>query len=389
MGQKRKDQPGYELAENTRGKFWKKVPVAKSVTGNDIDTSLETVKKDFMVSPHDFREEESVSFTPTEPTIHKGEIYQPTRKEKFILTRGFPGSGKTTWATSWKDKDPENRINVNRDDIRAMIGAPGVGSKDQEETVTNIHNSILEQGLKDGKNIIISDTHLRAKHMKRLLNYAFDHGYDVEIHDFDVDLDELIKRDENREKSVGEDVLRDMWSRFSPKQKTQGKDVIDNAYKSYTQKKQEIEHYSRPYKNDPSNPRAILVDVDGTLANHEGVRNVYDYSKVYDDLPHEDIIRSVQLEAAAGTKVIIMSGREDSCKDDTIRWLEKYDVPFDDVFMRKTGDMRPDWMIKDDLIRENVQDNYYIEYGFDDREQVVEHNRKNGYRIYAVDFGDF
>ena len=39
---------------------------------------------------------------------------------KIIITRGIPGSGKTTWA---KDvvKENSNYIRINRDDLRIML----------------------------------------------------------------------------------------------------------------------------------------------------------------------------------------------------------------------------------------------------------------------------
>lgn len=35
-----------------------------------------------------------------------------------IVLRGLPGSGKSTWAKEWVAGDPDNRVRINRDDIR-------------------------------------------------------------------------------------------------------------------------------------------------------------------------------------------------------------------------------------------------------------------------------
>lgn len=40
---------------------------------------------------------------------------------KIILTRGIPGSGKSTWARAWVEESPETRIRINYDDLRNMM----------------------------------------------------------------------------------------------------------------------------------------------------------------------------------------------------------------------------------------------------------------------------
>ena len=57
--------------------------------------------------------------------------------------------------------------------------------------------------------------------------------------------------------------------------------------------------------------------------------------------------------------------------------------------MRSRGDRRADWLVKDSIIREYIQDNYYVEYCLEDRDQVVQHNRSMGYKVFQVENGDF
>ena len=40
----------------------------------------------------------------------------------ILILRGSQGSGKTTFAKEWVNKDPESRVRFNRDDIRNMLG---------------------------------------------------------------------------------------------------------------------------------------------------------------------------------------------------------------------------------------------------------------------------
>lgn len=303
-------------------------------------------------------------------------------KNNMIITRGVPASGKSTFAREWVSADPDNRIEVNRDNIREMMGFPGRGSKDQEKMVTDIHRAMIASAADSGKSVIVSDTNMVARFVKQITRTGIDAGMDVEIKDFKIDFDTAMKRDRNREDSVGEDVMRDFFQRYPVKNWIDGEKMINdiiNEKRQYT-----------PYNNDPSNPDAIMVDVDGTIAHNNGVRDFYDYTdNVMKDSPDHNVIRAVKIAHDAGIKVIIMSGRGDTAKDATIRWMKKYDVPFDDIYMRADKDMRADWIIKDEMVREHIQDNYHVIWCYDDRNQVVDHHRAMGYQVFQVAPGDF
>lgn len=91
----------------------------------------------------------------------------------------------------------------------------------------------------------------------------------------------------------------------------------------------------------------------------------------------------------AGKTVIVMSGRSDSCRKETAQWLVDNGIPYEHLFMRKNGDMRADWIVKDELIRKHVHNRYNVVYCLDDRNQVVDHNRDMGYRVFQVAPGNF
>lgn len=143
-----------------------------------------------------------------------------------------------------------------------------------------------------------------------------------------------------------------------------------------------------PVIQNKSLPHAIIVDIDGTLANHEGIRSPYDYSKVLDDKPHEDIIWLVN-KLSETHIVLFVSGRSEECRDDTTHWLIRY---FTDVAsslrMRKADDKRKDSIVKYEILQELIKE-YSIEYVFDDRDQVVKMWREAGLRCLQVAPGNF
>ena len=68
----------------------------------------------------------------------------------MIVTRGFPASGKTTWAEKWVAENSDNRVNINRDNIRKMMNFPAIGNKEQENMVTAIAQSVISQAFEQG-----------------------------------------------------------------------------------------------------------------------------------------------------------------------------------------------------------------------------------------------
>lgn len=307
---------------------------------------------------------------------------------QVIITVGLPASGKTTFANMWVAEDPENRVNVNRDDAREFIGIDirknGIGTPEEEATVTQINLAKMKGAIREGKDVIVSDTNLRSQSVGGMLEELLpDVGVSSKV--FNVDFDELLRRDRERmakgERGVGETILRKIHKSF------QKAPNFDNLVK-----KKMLWHEGAswaPYPNNPNNPAAILVDIDGTVAHTNGKRSPYDYTKVHvDDV--DEMVRATVISAhTSGRKVIFMSGREDSCREETAAWLDKYNIPHDELHMRATKDMRPDWVIKDELVREHVFPKHYVEYALDDRNQVVDHHRRMGMKVLQVQPGDF
>lgn len=303
---------------------------------------------------------------------------------KMIITRGIPASGKSTWAASWVAEDAQNRMEINRDSIRAIMGFPAVGNASQEQAVTNVQREMIAAAMSNNKDMVISDTNLREKYIKNFISIAMDNNYEVEVKDFVISFDEAVARDKNREDSVGEDVIRTMYTKFPHKRWKSGADMVQEV----VAKRKKAKH--TPYINDQNNPQAVLVDIDGTIAINDGHRSYYDYSEaVMGDKTNDAVIHAVRCAHAAGVKIIIMSGREDVCKEHSIKWMENHSIPFDEVHFRKTGDKRPDWIVKDEMVREHIENRYNIMYCYDDRDQVVQHHRDMGYTVFQVAPGDF
>lgn len=150
-----------------------------------------------------------------------------------------------------------------------------------------------------------------------------------------------------------------------------------------------------PYVPDLSKPIAIIVDIDGTLA-HRTDRSPYDYTRVGED--HLDSTIANLVFDWVGTNVfrhvLIVTGRDHTCSDDTAEWLFRHAVDHDGLFMRPAeavdrGNKLPDWIIKLNIFNEYIRHQYNVQFVLDDRNQVVEMWRALGLKCLQVEPGDF
>lgn len=135
---------------------------------------------------------------------------------------------------------------------------------------------------------------------------------------------------------------------------------------------------------------AIIVDIDGTVAKRNE-RGIHEYHRVDEDSPHQKIIDLLHAISLARPRVrfIFVSGRPDSCFEATREWLWKNDLPVDALLMRKTGDYRKDFIVKQEIYDEHIKGKYHVWFVLDDRNQVVDMWRENGLVCMQVAPGNF
>lgn len=141
-------------------------------------------------------------------------------------------------------------------------------------------------------------------------------------------------------------------------------------------------------------PRAVLFDVDGTLALRDetdpNVRHFAAWDRVGEDLPNAAVIELARLVAESGRyRLIVMSGRDEVCRWQTEMWLTAQGVTFDELHMRPHKDNRPDFEVKEELYRKHIDGRYEVAFIVDDRAQVVRRWREMGLTCLQVAEGDF
>lgn len=274
------------------------------------------------------------------------------------MLKGIPASGKSTWA---KEKAKDGRYKrINKDDLRAMIDG-GKWSRSNEKKIIEIRNLMIDNFLEGGFHVIVDDTNFNPSHESALRAIAKRHNALFETKLFDVDLQEAIKRDLQRQNSVGEKVIKDMYYKYV--------------------------HKVEPIEQDYNLPQAVIFDIDGTLAKMHN-RSPYDWDKVMLDKRNAAVFKMYLALQAQGYKILICTGRDGVCEQKTREWLTMNGIFFDEFMIRPEGNMEKDSIIKQRMLDDLVQ-RYNIVGVFDDRDQVVEMWRQNGLTCFQVDYGNF
>jgi predicted kinase len=149
----------------------------------------------------------------------------------LTVTRGLPGSGKTTWAREQQRTTTLRAARVNRDDLRRSMHGGMTGANWAERQVTLSQHAAIEALLRAGFDVICDDTNLRRRVVRDLFDLARRCGADFVVRDFtDVPLDVCIERDRARSEPerVGEQVIRDMHRRYLAGQGV-GRQTVDNS----------------------------------------------------------------------------------------------------------------------------------------------------------------
>ena len=301
----------------------------------------------------------------------------------LVITRGLPGCGKTTYARAGVAVDPDTRARCNRDDFRDMLHAERGRGDRAERQVTAAQHAAVAALLARGVDVIVDDMNLRSRYARDLRAIATSAGAEFVVVDLtDVPVDECVARDALRPAPahVGEDAIRSLYDRYVrgrahplplPDEPVAGTGI------------------PIPYEPPADGTRAVLVDIDGTVAVMCD-RSPYDESLVGDDTPNEPVVATVRALANAGYAIVFLSGRTDGCRAATEKWLGQHiAVPYAGLFMRPAGDTRKDSIVKLELFDRHVRYRYSVALVLDDRRQVVDAWRAIGLTVFQVAPGDF
>ena len=143
-----------------------------------------------------------------------------------------------------------------------------------------------------------------------------------------------------------------------------------------------------------------VFDLDGTLSivgdrvghlNEDPPNWDAFYARCGEDDVHRNVMRLYSiLHHNADGRIIILTGRRESCRQDTIRWFGKWNIPRPAyLLMRPNGDYVHDTELKPRLLRDIGATPDTVTGIFEDRNSVVKEWRRLGYTCFQVAEGDF
>lgn len=303
---------------------------------------------------------------------------------KIIVLQGPPACGKSTRAQELLVKYGfDKAVIVCRDSIREACGEYWVTSR--ENYISDVEEFSVKNALARDLIPIIDATNLNPKTVEKWKKLAEEYKAEIEWIEVVEPYKVALQRDSNpdRKRPVGKKVLRNFYMKYYP-----------HLIAPMTDERQMIEFTSKP--------KAIIVDIDGTIALRDG-RSPFDYEKVYTDkVDHRMAHLLKSLADECEYTVFFVTGREDigNCRQKTSDWLNDniYPVrghngfvPVDNwrLLMRAEGDHRPDDVVKKELYENRIAPWYDVVIVFDDRDKVVKMWRDLGLLCGQVYYGDF
>lgn len=294
---------------------------------------------------------------------------------KAIFTIGVSGSGKSTWALERQKEfavvQNEPCIIIERDEFRKQFVEHSIPeydrdkhslwqfykfSKSNEAEINLMIEKEIGTAIDIEAHIIFANTNLNRNKLNTDIDKMKALGFDIEIHSMIVPFETAVKQDLHRLNSVGRDFIEKQWLQWLDLREYNG--ILKYAPDSFKRK-------------------AILVDIDGTIAD-KGNRAPFDWSRVLEDKPISPIIDFVRhyqetTYSEFGYTIIFLSGRDEICREDTYTWLKYngFDGNYFKLFMRPHGNYEKDSIIKERIFFTEIADNYNVKFVLDDRKQVI------------------
>jgi len=299
---------------------------------------------------------------------------------QILILVGAPGSGKSTFARYFL-RTEENWMRLCRDDFRAMHFAAGNMSNHEERLIAEMIDTAVETLLLKRSNVLIDATHCRREYFDHYIE-RFNHLADISFKIFDIDAATLAERCDKRYRNTGKLVPASVLKKF-----IEELEVL----------KKEFDFTPRPKVaarepvavQDTGLPKAILCDLDGTLALMRD-RNPYDATRCDEDDLNEPVAGVLRSYYGNGYQILLISGREERFYQPTVRFLEKHSISYHHLWMRKSKDFRKDAIIKREIFDAEIAGKFFIEFVLDDRNQVVEMWRKElQLPCFQVNYGNF
>lgn len=144
--------------------------------------------------------------------------------------------------------------------------------------------------------------------------------------------------------------------------------------------------------------QAFICDLDGTLCNNAHRRHLVEHKpKMFakfhdacvDDIPNLHVKIVYRALREAGYASVLTTGRPDSHMDQTLSWLERWQIDFDQLIMRPVDNKDSDECLKRGYLQQIIEMGWNPILALDDRTRIVNTWRRQGVPCFQVAPGDF
>lgn len=271
-------------------------------------------------------------------------------ENKIIVLQGPPASGKSTYARELA-KAGTPYVIVNRDSIRESRGEYWIPN--QEDYISDMEEYAVRSAIKRGLIPIIDATNLNPKTIEKWENLAKELNCEIEYKKFYIPFKEALERDSKRERSVGKKVLINFYTKYF-----------------YDEFVKEVGYDDRIINKGNHKTPCVIIDLDGTVALHRN-RLPYDWNKLDSDEFDPRMLQIIYKLHLAAVKIIFLTGRPNSVRDETEKWIKKYIWSDFNLIMRPTNDNRSGDIVKKELWEKYVEPNYNTLCVFEDSNKCV------------------
>lgn len=289
-------------------------------------------------------------------------------ENKIIVLVGPPASGKSTYARELA-KAGTPYVIVNRDSIREGRGEYWV--PDQEDYISDMEEYAVRSAIKRGLIPIIDATNLNPKTIEKWENLAKELNCEIEYKKFYIPFKEALERDSKRERSVGKKVLIKFYTKYF-----------------YDEFVKEVGYDDRIINKGNHKTPCVILDLDGTSALHRN-RLPYDWNKLDSDEFDPRMLQIIYKLHLAAIKIIFLTGRPNSVREETEKWIKKYIWSDFNLIMRPTDDNRSGDIVKKELWEKYIEPNYNTLCVFEDSNKCVNMWRDLGLLTCQVANGDY
>lgn len=135
-----------------------------------------------------------------------------------------------------------------------------------------------------------------------------------------------------------------------------------------------------------SNANYFLLDLDHTISISTE-RNIFFVTEpknyaagqagIMDDIPFDPVLVISKLLIENGYECVVLTARSKSALLNSKNWLAKFQIDCEHIFMREDEDYRPDYIVKEELLKE-IREKFGEPFvAFDDRPDVLEMYKRN------------